>query len=183
MSSTIPLPPDVKIFVIGTAVKNTHSNLEIGVRFPNERNQGKQAHPVLKYRVPHDSQRVMGRLVHTGLGSSSLVALSRENSGVSRTSVDGDRNSGEIASRLRVYEISGDLRLGRKSPDSFVMNSFVIGTAVINTHTQYRRQLIVSCSICPPLSPFPHANSFGTMIGTAVINTQSTKSTCALMYC
>ena len=26
-------------------------------------------HPVLKYRVPHGSQCVMGRLVHTGLGS------------------------------------------------------------------------------------------------------------------
>jgi hypothetical protein len=25
------------------------------VRFPNERNQGNQAHPVLKYRVPHGS--------------------------------------------------------------------------------------------------------------------------------
>ena len=40
--------------------------LEFWVRFPNERNQGKQAHPVLKYRVPHGS--------HTGLGSSSLIA-------------------------------------------------------------------------------------------------------------
>jgi hypothetical protein len=29
--------------------------LEFWVRFPNERNQGKQAHPVLKYRVPHGS--------------------------------------------------------------------------------------------------------------------------------
>jgi hypothetical protein len=27
--------------------------LEFWVRFPNERNQGKQAHPVLKYWVPH----------------------------------------------------------------------------------------------------------------------------------
>jgi hypothetical protein len=48
--------------------------LEFWVQFPNERNQGKQAHPVLKYRVPHGSECVMGRLVHTGLGSSSLVA-------------------------------------------------------------------------------------------------------------
>ena len=31
------------------------ATLEIWVRFPNERNQGKQAHPVLKYRVPHGS--------------------------------------------------------------------------------------------------------------------------------
>ena len=30
--------------------------LEFWVRFPNERNQGKQAHPVFKYRVPHGSQ-------------------------------------------------------------------------------------------------------------------------------
>jgi len=32
------------------------ATLEFWVRFPNERNQGKQAHPVLKYRVPHWSQ-------------------------------------------------------------------------------------------------------------------------------
>ena len=43
-------------FVIGPAVINTHT-LEFWVRFPNERNQGKQAHPVLKYRVPHGSQQ------------------------------------------------------------------------------------------------------------------------------
>jgi len=45
--------------------------LEFWVRFPNERNQGKQAHPVLKYRVPHGSHGwdqtllcVMSRLIH-----------------------------------------------------------------------------------------------------------------------
>jgi hypothetical protein len=32
------------------------ATLEFWVRFPNERNQGKQAHPVLKYRVPYGSQ-------------------------------------------------------------------------------------------------------------------------------
>ena len=32
------------------------ATLEFWVRFPNERNQGKQAHPVLKYRFPHGSQ-------------------------------------------------------------------------------------------------------------------------------
>jgi len=50
------------------------ATLEFWVRFPNERNQGKQVHPVLKYRVPQGSQRVMDRLIHTGLGSSSLIA-------------------------------------------------------------------------------------------------------------
>jgi hypothetical protein len=33
------------------------ATLEFWVCFPNERNQGKQAHSVLKYRVPHGSQR------------------------------------------------------------------------------------------------------------------------------
>ena len=42
------------------------ATLEFWVRSPNERNQGKQARPVLKYRVPHGSH-------YTGLGSSSLV--------------------------------------------------------------------------------------------------------------
>ena len=42
------------------------ATLGFWVRFPNERNQGKQAHPVIKYLVPHGS--------HTGLGSSSLIA-------------------------------------------------------------------------------------------------------------
>ena len=35
----------------------THT-MEFWVRFPNERNQGKQAHPVLKYRVPHGSHLI-----------------------------------------------------------------------------------------------------------------------------
>ncbi len=44
---------------------------------PKREEPGKTGrHPVLKYRVPHGSHHtcVMGRLVHTGLGSSSLVA-------------------------------------------------------------------------------------------------------------
>jgi hypothetical protein len=68
----------------GLVVGLAPATLEFWVRFPNERNQGKQAHPVLKYRVPHGSQLkyrvphgsqcVLGRLIHTGLGSSSLIA-------------------------------------------------------------------------------------------------------------
>jgi hypothetical protein len=58
----------------GLVVGLAPATLEFWVRFPNERNQGKQAHPVLKYRVPQGSQCVMGRLIHTGLGSSSLIA-------------------------------------------------------------------------------------------------------------
>jgi hypothetical protein len=64
-----PPPPHTNIFVIGPAViKHTHgiNNLKSSsssdplsafwVRFPNERNQRKQAHPVSKYQVPHGSQ-------------------------------------------------------------------------------------------------------------------------------
>jgi hypothetical protein len=35
------------------------------VRFPNERNQGKQAHPVLKYRVPHGSHIIGPAVINT----------------------------------------------------------------------------------------------------------------------
>ena len=48
------------------------ATLEFWVRFPNERNQGKQAHPVLKYRVPHGSQEVRNYL-RDQAGSRSLV--------------------------------------------------------------------------------------------------------------
>jgi hypothetical protein len=42
---------------------------------PKREEPGKTGrHPVLKYRVPDGSQCVMGRLVHTGFGSSSLIA-------------------------------------------------------------------------------------------------------------
>ena len=60
--------------VVGSCT--SHRALEFWVRFQNERNQGKQAPPVLKsrYRVPHGSQCVMNRLIHTDLGSSSLIA-------------------------------------------------------------------------------------------------------------
>jgi hypothetical protein len=62
------------------------ATLEFWVRFPNERNQGKQAPPVLKYRVPHGFHVVSHR---------TCPPLS----------------------------------------PSLYANSFVISTAVINTHT------------------------------------------------
>ncbi len=52
-----PDPPMVGIrSPIGLVVGSCTSHPGVWVRFPNERNQGKQAHPVLKYRVPHGSQ-------------------------------------------------------------------------------------------------------------------------------
>jgi hypothetical protein len=46
----------------GLVVGLAPATLEFWVRFPNERNQGKQAHPVLKYRVPHGSHSHPGVL-------------------------------------------------------------------------------------------------------------------------
>ena len=37
-----------------------HSKTQVTSHKPNERNQGKQVHPVLKYRVPHGSQSLHG---------------------------------------------------------------------------------------------------------------------------
>jgi hypothetical protein len=107
------------------------ATLEFWVRFPNERNQGKQAHPVLKYRVPHGSCSNKHTHIgsHTGLGSSSLVAHTH----------------------VLPY------------PPPPHANSFVLGPAVINTHTivrdgqpsPHRPRLVVSRSTCPPISPPP----------------------------
>jgi hypothetical protein len=46
----------------GLVVGLAPATLEFWVRFPNERNQGKQAHPVLKYRVPQGSHPALGGL-------------------------------------------------------------------------------------------------------------------------
>jgi hypothetical protein len=43
----------------GLVVGLAPATLEFWVRFPNERNQGKQAHPVLKYRVPQGSHTLL----------------------------------------------------------------------------------------------------------------------------
>jgi len=49
-----PDPPMVGIrSPIGLVVGSCTSHPGVLGSFPNERNQGKQAHPVLKYRVPH----------------------------------------------------------------------------------------------------------------------------------
>jgi hypothetical protein len=64
-SSRVPAPPgwapDPLMVGIrspdGLVVGSCTSHPGVWVRFPNERNQGKQAHPVLKYRVPYGSQR------------------------------------------------------------------------------------------------------------------------------
>ena len=56
--------------------------LESWVRFPNERNQGKQAHPVslVKYRVPHGSQstKASARRLSCALGNTAQKRLKKE---------------------------------------------------------------------------------------------------------
>ena len=72
--------PNERTPIEATPLSATSAELGLGlgmgfwVQFPNERNQGKQTHPVLKHRVPNESQCVMRGLIHTGLGSSSLIA-------------------------------------------------------------------------------------------------------------
>ena len=81
------------------------ATLEFWVRFPNERNQGKQAHPVLKYRVPHVSQPrhgwapdppMVGIRSPIGLvvGTWYLVVMYRGNGGIRRGiyQLQGDDN-------------------------------------------------------------------------------------------
>jgi hypothetical protein len=53
-----PLEKDGPRFQMGWWFGLAPATLEFWVRFPNERNQGKQAHPVLEHRVPHGSHCV-----------------------------------------------------------------------------------------------------------------------------
>jgi len=55
------------------------ATLEFWVRFPNERNQGKQAHPVLKYRVPHGSHPSPRKQLCTRSCSNKHTHLMRRN--------------------------------------------------------------------------------------------------------
>jgi hypothetical protein len=71
----VPDPPMVGIrSPIGLVFGSCTSHPGVVGSIPKREEPGKTGAPVLKYRVSHGSQCVMGRLVHTGLGSSSLVA-------------------------------------------------------------------------------------------------------------
>jgi hypothetical protein len=59
-------------------------------------------------------------------------------------------------------------------PPSFTQSPFPPRSLVRDGQTSpHRPRIVISRSTCPPLSPFPHANSF--IIGTAVINTTTNK--------
>ena len=78
------------------------ATLEFWVRFPNERNQGKQAHPVLKYRVPHGSHPHRPRLVVSRSTCAPLSSSPHSNSFVIGTAVTNTHTSSEsILLRVR----------------------------------------------------------------------------------
>jgi hypothetical protein len=170
------------------------ATLEFWVRFPNERNQGKQAHPVLKYRVPHGSQP------RPGWAPDPLMVGIRSPDGLV---------VGSCTSHPGVLGFDSQTRepappwVGSRSPDGWdqiprwaggwactshpgVLGSIpkreepgktgapcikVPGSSRVpvragQTHP-HRPRLVVSHSTCPPLSSSPHAHSF--VIGPAVI--------------
>jgi hypothetical protein len=63
------------------------SHLEFGVRFPNERNQRKQAHPVLKYRVPHGSHSPLANSFAIG-----TVVIDNNNTFIRSTITTGQKD-------------------------------------------------------------------------------------------
>jgi hypothetical protein len=150
--------------------------LEFWVRFPNERNQGKQAHPVLKYRVPHGSQRP--RHVVSRSACPPLSPSPHANSSVIGTAVINTHTHVEDQPQYRGLCHSGSpsarsfSRSPSPPPPSFTQYPSPPRSLVRDGQTRpLRPRRVVSRSACPPLSPSPHANSF--VIGTAVINTHT----------
>jgi hypothetical protein len=69
------------------------ATLEFWVRFPNERNQGKQAHPVLKYRVPHGSH-IIARLLSAAAKSLAWTFTATTRARAQLTQVQPRRTTG-----------------------------------------------------------------------------------------
>jgi hypothetical protein len=105
----------------GLVVGLAPATLEFWVRFPNERNQGKQAHPLLKYRVPQGSHRTRSPssrhppFTHYPFPLRSLVCGGQPSPHKPRL----------VVSHSTCPPLSS-------SPHA---HSFVLGTTVINTHT------------------------------------------------
>jgi hypothetical protein len=137
----------------GLVVGLAPGTLEFWVRFPNERNQGKQAHPVLKYRVPHVSQP------RPGWAPDPLMVGIRSPDGLVVGSCT--RHPGVLGSIPKREEPG---KTG--APCVKVPGSSRVPVRDEQTHP-HRPRLVVSHSTCPPLSSSPHANSF--VIGPVVI--------------
>jgi len=129
------------------------ATLEFWDRFQNERNQGKQAHPALKYRVPHGSQLYQSLKSKVGLAATKAAAL-RINLNV--------QGCGIVAAPVHAPSRA-------PPPPSFTQSSSPPRSLVRDGQTSpHRPRLVVSRSTCPPLFPSPHANGF--VIVNAVIN-------------
>ncbi len=112
------------------------ATLEFWVRFPNERNQGKQARPVLKYRVPHGSHFGCG----SGFGIGFTLLFTRSSPSrhppftqypsPSRSLVRDGQTSPHKPRLVVPHSTCPSLS---PSPPA---HSFIIGPAVINTHTR-----------------------------------------------
>jgi len=101
----------------------------------------------------------MGRLVHTGLGSSSLVAHV----------LHFPPNANIFLVGTAVINTHTPRDYKKSFLSQLANNMCVMGRLT----SPQRPRLVVSRSTCPPLSPSPHANSF--ILGTAVINTHPHK--------
>jgi hypothetical protein len=201
----------------GLVVGLAPATLEFWVRFPNERNQGKQAHPVLKYRVPHGSQPRPGWApdpLMVGIRSPDGLVV-----GLAPATLEfwvrfpNERNQGKQAHPVLKYRVPhgsqprpgwapDPLMVGIRSPDGLVVGSCTSHPGVLGsipkreepgktgapcikvpgssrvpvrdgqTHP-HRPRVVVSHSTCPPLSSSPHAHSF--VIGPAVIKHTTVK--------
>ena len=165
-----------------------------------ERNQGKQAHPVLKYRVPHGSQPRHGWAPDPPMvGIRSPIGLA-VGSCTSHPGVLGSIPKREEPGKTGApcVKVPGSSRVpappwvGSRSPDGWDQIPYrpggwvflgVLGSIpkreepgktdapCVKVPGSSRVPLVVSHSTCPPLSSSPHTHSF--VLGTAVINTHS----------
>ena len=61
----------------GLVVRSCTRHPGVWVRFPKKRRQGKQAHPVLEYRVPHGSETHMSSTTTLSLANSFILGTER----------------------------------------------------------------------------------------------------------
>jgi len=144
------------------------ATLEFWVRFPNERNQGKQAHPVLKYRVPHGSHRENRRTLCYSTGSSRVPVRDGQTS--------PHRPRLVVSRSTCTFFFNRELPLNSNYDFCTLSQGFCRITEIIFSNpggtckffsdgnknipnwslgSQLRPRLVVSRDTCPPLSPSP----------------------------
>jgi hypothetical protein len=128
----------------GLVVGLAPATLEFWVRFPNERNQGKQAHPVLKYRVPQGSHSAPPPpFTQSPYPPRSLVRAGqthphRPRLVVSHSTCPPLSSSPHAHSFVIGPAVIKHTHNKHTHTHFFVHSLFVLGPAVINTHTHSR---------------------------------------------